>query len=400
MRGGRGPVLAAFGGSGETVSSTVRTSDVAVPPLNLAAGFAAIREELLREITAICDSGYYVLGPKVSAFEDALARACGAKHALGLSSGTDALLLALMALDIGPGDEVIVPSFTFFATAGVVSRVGATPVFCDIDPETYNCTRGHVEPLITSRTKAVIPVHLYGQLCDINPLLDLAKQKNLHVIEDACQAIAAADATGRQAGAFGLCGSLSFYPTKNLGAIGDAGALLFRDDTAFFEKCRQFRLHGETQKYHHQYVGGNFRIDALQAAILNIKLPHLDTWTRQRRQRAARYSELFTAAGLCPEFVRLPAERIGTHTYHQYVVRAGRRDELVKHLSERKIGSGIYYPIPLHLQECFAALGGRKGQLPHSEKAAAEVLALPMYPELTDEQQQAVVAAVADFYRR
>jgi len=375
------------------------TADSAVPPLNLAANFAAVRDELLAEMTAVAASGGYVLGPKVAAFETALAQYCGTRHALGLSSGTDALLVALMALNVGPGDEVIVPTFTFFATAGTVARLGARPVFCDIDPTTYNIDPAQVARLITPRTKALIPVHLYGQLADMRSLLAVTTPRSVPVIEDAAQAIGAHDAEGRLAGSFGLCGALSFYPTKNLGALGDAGALVTNDDP-LLELCRKLRIHGSGYTYYHERVGGNFRIDALQAAILSIKLRHLEAWTRARRTRAARYTELVAAAGLAPEHVRPPQEINGRHVYHQYVLRARRRDELIAFLKERQIGAGVYYPLPLHLQTCFAGLGHRPGDFPHAEKAAAEVVALPIYPELTDAQQQAVVHALTAFYRR
>lgn len=374
------------------------TSLISVPPLNLAGQFASVREELLRELTEVAASGYYVLGPKVTAFEADLARYCGTKHALGLSSGTDALLIAMMALGIGPADEVIVPTFTFFATAGTVARLGARPVFCDIAPQTYNIDVARVERLITPRTKAIIPVHLYGQLADMHPLLALAAQHKLPVIEDAAQAIGAKDNRGTMAGAVGLMGALSFYPTKNLGALGDAGALLTNDD-GLFELTQKLRIHGSGHTYYHDIVGGNFRIDALQAALLSRKLQHLEAWTEQRRARAARYTELITAAGLSPGHVQPPREIHGRHVYHQYVLRAQRRDELVAFLKDRKIGAGVYYPLPLHLQKCFAHLGHKAGDFPNAERAAAEVVALPIYPELTDEQQHAVVAALTAFYR-
>lgn len=375
------------------------TEPIAVPPLNLAGNFAPLRDEVLREIAEICDSGYYILGPKVAAFEEQLARWTGAGHALGVSSGTDAILLALMALDIGPGDEVIVPTFTFFCTAGCVSRVGATPVFVDVEPDTFNLDARQLPAKITPRTRALIPVHLYGQLADTDALAAIAKPRAIAIIEDAAQAIGATTADGRQAGTIGEFGCISFYPTKNLGALGDAGALLV-NDAALFEKSRQLRLHGETRKYHHKYVGGNFRIDALQAAILSIKLRRLSDWNRARAAHAARYTQLLAEAGLSPEFVRAPLVGPGTHAWHQYVIRAPRRDALVAALNERKIGSGVYYPVPLHLQECFAHLGGKAGDFPVAEKAAQEVLALPMYPELTEAQQVAVVDAIRAFYRR
>lgn len=382
--------------------TTAAQPTIAVPPLNLAANFRPLRAELLAEIAAICDSGYYVLGPKVAEFEENLAKYCRAPHALGLSSGTDAILLALMTLDIGPGDEVILPSFTFFATAGCVARVGAKPVFCDIDPQTFNMDVKHAATLVTPRTKAIMPVHLYGQLADMPAINALAQRHGFKVIEDAAQAIGAteqADGTGGMAGALSDFGCISFYPTKNLGAIGDAGALLTRD-AKVHEKAKQLRLHGETKKYHHQYIGGNFRIDALQAAILNIKLKHLNDWNQQRRTLANRYTARLNESGAAPRYVTPPSERIGKHVYHQYVIRVTQRDELVAYLSERKIGTGVYYPVPLHMQECFAYLGYKAGQLPHSEKAAAEVLGLPIYPELTHEQQDAVVDSIATFYQK
>lgn len=370
-----------------------------VPALNLAGQFAALRDELLTELTEVAASGGYVLGPKVAAFEEALARYCGTRFALGLSSGTDALLAALMALGIGPGDEVIVPDFTFFGTAGTVARVGAKPVFCDIDPVTYNLDVAHAAALITPRTKAIMPVHLYGQLADMPRLMELAQRHNLPVIEDACQAIGAHDENARMAGSFGICGALSFYPTKNLGALGDAGALL-SNDANFHEHCRKLRIHGSGHTYFHDFIGGNFRIDALQAAVLARKLTHLEDWTVRRRACAARYSELIHASGLAPEFIQPPREVIGRHVYHQYVLRAQRRDELAAFMKERQIGVGVYYPLPLHLQVCFQYLGHSAGQFPHSERAAAEVLALPIYPELTPTQQETVVSALVAFYRR
>ncbi|MBI5864717.1 MAG: DegT/DnrJ/EryC1/StrS family aminotransferase [Planctomycetes bacterium] len=371
-----------------------------VPALNLAANFHELRDELLAEIQAVCESGYYVLGPKVAAFEEALAASCGARRAVALSSGTDALLLSLMALGVGPGDEVVVPSFTFFATAGVVARLGAKPVFCDVHPDTFNAGAEHFERFITKKTKVLIPVHLYGQMAEMKPIEELARRRGLAIVEDACQAIGAREPgeNGRYAGAVGTFGALSFYPTKNLGALGDAGAVLTSDEQ-MYELARRLRIHGSGHTYYHEVVGGNFRIDALQAAILTIKLKRLPIWARQRAARARVYNELFVASGLTPEFVHLPSERNGHHVYHQYVIRADRRDGLFEHLKQRKIGAGIYYPLPLHLQKCFLHLGGRAGDLPSAERAAAEVLALPMYPELTDVQQAAVVQAVREFYR-
>lgn len=371
-----------------------------VPPLNLAAGFAALRDELMAEITKVCESGGYVLGPKVAAFEADLASYCGAKFALGVSSGTDALLMALMALNIGPGDEVIVPTFTFFGTAGVVSRVGARPVFCDIDPATFNIDVEQAAGLLTTRTRAVIPVHLYGRMAELRPLFEAFNRHGVAVIEDAAQAIGAThpDYPGRRAGAIGTFGCTSFYPTKNLGAFGDAGALLTNDEK-LFELARKLRVHGSGHTYYHDMIGGNFRIDALQAAILNVKLRRLDAWNARRAALAAHYGELLAQAGLAGSSVTPPAAGRGTHVYHQYVIRCARREELTEHLKRRQIGHGVYYPLPLHLQRCYEELGYTRGAFPHAERAAQEVLALPMYPELREERQEAVVGALAEFYR-
>ena len=370
-----------------------------VPTLNLQAAFNAQADELLAELQAIAKSGQYILGPKTLEFEQSLAQYCHCRHALGMSSGTDAQIAGLMAMNVGPGDEVIVPSFTFFATAGCVSRVGARPVFCDIEPETFNIDVRHAESLVTGKTRALAAVHLYGQLADMKALLDVGARRKLPVIEDAAQAIGAHQDGVGWAGAIGLFGWLSFYPTKNLGAMGDAGALLTNDDE-FMQRCTRIRVHGSGHTYYHDVVGGNFRIDAIQSALLHIKLRRLEAVTEQRRAKARGYAERLKAAGLVPELVRPPVERFGRHVYHQYVLRAVRRDELAAYLKERQIGCGVYYPVPLHLQKCFANLGYQAGALPHSEQAAAEVLALPIYPELTDAQQDAVVAAIKAFYRR
>lgn len=381
-----------------TPHPTVPSDAPAVPPLNLVAQFKDVEAEVLAVLGEIARSGMYILGPRVAAFENALAQYCGVPHALGLSSGTDALLVALMALRIGPGDEVIVPTFTFFGTAGVVARVGARPIYCDIDPETYNIDVAQLERLVTSRTRAIIPVHLYGQCADMDAILALARRRDIPVVEDAAQAIGAKMPDGRPAGSMGTFGALSFYPTKNLGAMGDAGALLTRS-AELFETARKLRVHGSGHTYYHDLVGGNFRIDVLQAAILHVKLAQLERWTEARRARAARYTALLADAGLTPEFVRAPVERCGRHVYHQYVIRAARRDALAEWLKDRRIGCGVYYPLPLHLQKCFAHLGYKAGDFPVAERAAEEVLALPIYPELTDAQQRAVVDAIAAFYR-
>jgi dTDP-4-amino-4,6-dideoxygalactose transaminase len=374
------------------------SDDTPVPPLNLSGNFAAISTELMAELAAVAASGYYVLGPKVTAFEAALAEYCGTRHAIGLSSGTDALLAALMALEVGPGDEVVIPTFTFFATAGVVARLGARPVFCDIEPDAFNIDVQALERALTPRTKAIIPVHLYGRMADMPSVLEVANGRGVAVVEDAAQAIGARlEDSGKMAGSFGCMGALSFYPTKNLGALGDAGAIV-TDDPRLDESLRKLRVHGSGHTYYHDRIGGNFRIDALQAALLAIKLKHLEGWTEQRIARAARYTELLESAGLVPDRVRPPAVLRGRHVYHQYVIRTQRRDELAEFLKQRKIGCGVYYPVPLHLQTCFKHLGHKPGDFPVAETAAREVLALPIYPELTDAQQRAVVQAIADFH--
>ncbi|MGE3180138.1 MAG: DegT/DnrJ/EryC1/StrS family aminotransferase [Phycisphaerae bacterium] len=375
-----------------------KTGITAVPTLNLKAGFAAQREELLAELQEVAESGYYVLGPKVEQFEAALREYNNAKFALALSSGTDAHLAGMMAMGIGPGDEVIVPAFTFFATAGCVSRLGATPVFCDIDPVTYNLNPKAIEAAITKHTKAIAPVHLYGQLADMRTILAIGKKNNIPVIEDAAQAIGANDDELGFAGAIGHFGWLSFYPTKNLGAMGDAGALLTNNEE-FYELCRKIRVHGSGHTYFHDVVGGNFRIDAIQAALLTIKMKRLEEVTEQRRDRAHGYTQRIQAAGLDPEFVETPREKFGRHVYHQYILRAKKRDDLMTHLREKNIGCGIYYPLPLHMQKCFAYLEQKEGSLPESERAANEVLGLPIYPELSDDQLDYVVAAIAEFYQ-
>lgn len=381
------------------MSTTMATPrhTVPVPILNLPAAFEAQREELLAEIAGIAASGQYVLGAKVQTFESALAAYCGARFALGMSSGTDAQLAGLMAMGIGPGDEVIVPAFTFFATAGCVARLGATPVFCDVDPTTYNIDVLDAARRITTRTKAIAAVHLYGQMADMPALLELGRERNLPILEDAAQAIGANAQGVGSAGAIGHFGWLSFYPTKNLGAMGDAGALLTNDES-FMQRCTKIRVHGSGHTYFHESIGGNFRIDALQAAVLHIRLRRLEHVTELRRQKAAGYSRRFDQAGLSPNLVHPPTEVCGRHVYHQYVIRAPRRDELAAYLRERQIGCGVYYPLPLHLQPCFRSLGGKRGDFPESERAAQEVLGLPIYPELTDLQQDAVVSAIREFY--
>jgi dTDP-4-amino-4,6-dideoxygalactose transaminase len=367
-----------------------------VPLLDLKAQYAPIREEIRAAMDRVCDSQELILGKEVAALEEELARFCGVSRTLGVSSGTDALLVALMAANVGPGDEVITPAYSFFATAGVVARLGARPVFVDIEAETFNLDSRQVEGRITPRTTAIIPVHLYGRCAELDPILAAAARRGIPVIEDAAQAIGAKDGNGRQAGTIGQMGCFSFYPTKNLGAFGDAG-LVVTGDAAVAESIKILRVHGQNPKYHHKVIGGNFRIDALQAAVLRVKLRRLPEWTAGRRRNAERYRRLFQEAGLIPA-VTLPRDVPG-HIYNQFVIRVPNRDGLQAFLSEKGVGTEIYYPVPLHLQECFASLGGRKGEFPVSEAVAADSLALPIYPELSEDQLRHVVEAIAAFYR-
>lgn len=338
------------------------------------------------------------MGPEVEAFEHEVASVVDVRHAIGVSSGTDALVAALMALGIGPGDEVVTSTFSFFATAGSIARVGATPVLVDIDPDTFNIDVVAATRACTARTRALMPVHLFGQSADMSAVLALADEYHLKVIEDAAQAIGASDHGGK-VGAIGNLGCFSFFPSKNLGAFGDAGLVTTNDD-AMARTVRLLRNHGMEPKYFHKMIGGNFRIDALQAAILRVKLPHLAGWTSARRANAARYRQLFADAGLTDTVV-LPGERADRfHIYNQFVVRVPDRDGLKRHLDGAGVGTEIYYPVPFNRQECFAYLGYRPEDFPHAEKAAAEVLALPIYPELTAEQQAYVVEQMAAHYRR
>jgi dTDP-4-amino-4,6-dideoxygalactose transaminase len=367
---------------------------MAVPLLDLTRQYAPLRDEVREVLDRVCDSQRFILGPEVEAFERESARALGSAHAVGVSSGTDALLVALMALDVGPGDEVILPSFTFFATAGVVARLGATPVFADIDPVDYCMPASEVARLRTPRTRAVIPVHLFGQAADMAGILEAAD--GLPVIEDCAQSWGAAF-NGQQVGSMGIMGAFSFFPSKNLGGFGDGGLVTTGDD-GLAARLRELRMHGQSGPYLHPRVGGNFRLDALQGAILRVKLPHVEAWIGGRRANAARYRELFEQAGLAG-VVGLPEEVPGRgHTYNQFVIRVPRRDELRAYLLERGIGCAVYYPLPLHLQPCFAGLGGSDGDLPQAERASREVLAIPVFPELTAAEQEEVVGAIADFY--
>lgn len=345
-----------------------------VPLLDLKAHHAPLEHELLAAVERVVKSGHYIMGPDVERFEAEAAQYCRVKYALGVSSGTDALVLALMALGIGPGDEVLVPSFTFFATAGAVSRVGATPVFMDVEPGSLNLDAHAIAQAVTKKTRAIIPVHLYGQCADMDAVLAAAEKFKLFVVEDAAQAIGADHPRGR-AGAMGDVGCLSFFPTKNLGALGDAGMVTTNDQPLYLE-MKKLRVHGAEPKYFHGEVGGNFRLDALQAAALSVKLKHLDRWTRGRRENAARYDELFAkhkltgALGVTlPSRVWKNAKLAHDHIFNQYVIRAAKRDELRSYLKTRDVDTEIYYPLPLHLQQCFAALGRKKGELPVSERA-------------------------------
>ena len=383
-----------------------------VPLLDLRAQYAPLKTAIQSAISELCETQFFVLGPKVAELEEQIAAYSQARYAIGVSSGTDALLLALMALDIGPGDEVVTSPYTFFATAGVIARVNARPVFCDIDPATFNLSPAAVEAFLAGqcetrgdalinkatggRVRALMPVHLYGQMADMDALLELAAQYGLAVIEDAAQAIGAETEDGRRAGSLGDIGCFSFFPTKNLGAFGDAG-MCVTNDAALAEALRIKRVHGGEPKYYHQVIGGNFRLDALQAVVLIEKLKHLDAWTAARQANAAHYDALFAAAGLEGK-VATPVARRGRHIYNQYVVRCERRDELRSFLSGRGIGTEIYYPVSLHAQDCFRYLGHAPDDFPESTRASAETLALPIYPELTAAQREYVVARLAEFY--
>jgi dTDP-4-amino-4,6-dideoxygalactose transaminase len=366
-----------------------------VPLLDLKPQYAALRDEIRAAIDRVCDSQYFILGPEVSEFENAVAEFCGTLHAVGMSSGTDALLAALMAIDVGPGDEVITSTYSFFATAAVIVRLGARPVFVDIDPVSFNIDPEAAAAKVTPRSKAIMPVHLYGRCVEMGPLVEAAATHGLTVIEDAAQALSARDRDGRRAGALGHMGCFSFFPSKNLGGFGDGG-MVTTDDEELAEKLRVLRMQGGKPKYHHKVVGGNFRLDALQAAVLRVKLAHLDDWSEGRRANADRYRAVFEEMDLVGR-VGLP-EDVPGHVYNQFVIRVPERDRLREFMSEREIGTEIYYPIPLHLQECLADLGYKEGDLPHSEAAARETLALPVYPELTEEQQRYVVETIREFY--
>jgi dTDP-4-amino-4,6-dideoxygalactose transaminase len=386
-----------------------------VPLLDLKAQYEAIKPDVDRAIGEVLESQHFILGPVVDRCEESIAAYCGARFGVGMSSGTDALLICLMAERIGAGDEVVAPPYTFFATAGAVARVGARPVFVDIDPVTYNVDTTRLESTLSPRTRAIVPVHLYGQCAEMDAVVALASHRKILVIEDAAQAIGA-EYRRRRAGSMGDYGALSFFPSKNLGAAGDAG-LVVTNDAERAETLHIYRAHGSRPKYYHRAIGGNFRLDALQAAVISAKLPHLDAWTAGRNRNAERYGRLFASSGLTVvdsktwASVRKPGTPMGTgphvvlpsvvtdrHVFNQYVIRVASRDALKAALQRKGVGTEVYYPVPLHLQECFSALGYSQGDFPESELAAHETLALPIYPELTEEQASYVVSCIRDFF--
>ncbi|MBF0351624.1 MAG: DegT/DnrJ/EryC1/StrS family aminotransferase [SAR324 cluster bacterium] len=383
-----------------------------VPLLDLKGQLRPLRDEILAAIVDVLDSTQYIMGPKVEELERAVAQYSGCSHALGVSSGTDALLLALMGLNVGPGDLVITSTFSFFATAGVIARLNATPVLTDIDPVTFNMSPAHLSEILKAmpedtrnKVKAIIPVHLYGQCADMQSLMKVAAQWNIPVIEDAAQAIGAEyplEGKVQRAGSMGKMGCFSFFPSKNLGGIGDGGMIVTNDST-LAQYLVYLRNHGANPKYYHKFIGGNFRLDPLQAAVLNVKLPHLDQWHQQRQRNANRYIELFSKAGIAE--VALPAAVYQTHKisnyhiYNQFMIRVPQRDELRQFLQSQQIVTEVYYPVPFHVQECFSYLNYKSGDFPESEKAAREVLALPIYPELTEEMQAHVVQQIKAFYQ-
>ena len=376
-----------------------------VPFFDLTPQSSLIEEEIKSAFNEVFKTQQFIMGPQIEGLEKAIAGYCQTTYAMGVASGSDALFLSLMALGIGPGDEVILPPFTFFATAGSVSRIGAIPVFVDIDPDTYNIDPKKIEEKITKKTKAVLPVHLFGQCADMDPILQISNEKKLYVIEDAAQALGSeykpqSNSKGRRAGQMGNLGCFSFYPTKNLGAFGDAG-MVVTNDPHLSEKVRILRVHGSQPKYYHKWIGINSRLDTIQAAILLVKFKYLEKWTKTRQRLAKKYEELFRDLLSLVEELRLPAiQYTNRHIFHQYVIRVPKRDQLRKFLSEEGIGTDIYYPLPLHLQECFSFLKYRRGELPISEKASEETLALPIFPELKEDQQERVVDRIKAFYKK
>lgn len=375
-----------------------------VPLLDLKAHHEPLQKEILDAVEQVFKSQAFILGAEVGKLEERVAAYCQAKYGIGVTSGTDALLIALMALGVGPGDEVITSPYSFFATAGVVARLGAKPVLVDIDPKTFNIDPARISQAMTPKSKAIIPVHLYGQCADMGPIMELATRHNVSVIEDAAQAIGSEYRDGRRACSMGTIGCLSFFPSKNLGCLGDGG-MVVTNDADLAERIRILRVHGSQPKYYHKLIGGNFRLDTIQAAVLNVKLNYLDGWTKRRQENAARYETLFRQSGLVQQGkVRLPDPVYRDkgikhyHIYNQFVLRVERRDDLIAHLKQKGIGAEIYYPVPFHLQECFRYLGHKAGDFPESERAANETIAIPIYPELTMAQQTEVVEAIASFY--
>lgn len=367
-----------------------------VPMLDLKAQYAAIKPEIDAAIEHVVASQHFINGPEVEVLEADIAQYCKAKHCIGVSSGSDALLVALMALGIGPKDEVITTPYTFFATVGAIVRLGARPVFADIDPVTFNINPAEIACRVTSRTRAIIPVHLFGQCADMDPILEIARRHKLAVIEDAAQALGA-EYKGRRAGSMGTVGCFSFFPSKNLGAFGDAGAVI-TNDAALADKIRLLRGHGSNPKYYHQLVGGNFRLDALQAAVLRVKLKYLDAWTARRQENASWYDAALGGDFRLLPYLQTPMVMQSRHIFNQYVVRFHERDALAAHLKKKQIGCEVYYPQPMHLQECFLYLGHVSSEFPESEVAAQTTLALPVYPELTADQLNQVANSVTDFY--
>lgn len=377
---------------------------MAVPLLDLNANHQPLHQAIMAALEQTFRSNAFILGPEVGKLEERVAAYCQARYGIGVTSGTDALLLALMALGIGPEDEVVTTPYSFFATAGVIVRLGAKPVLVDIDPVTYNIDPAKIRSVLTAKSKAIIPVHLYGQCADMAPIMDIAKRHNLSVIEDAAQAIGSEYRDGRRVCSMGTIGCLSFFPSKNLGCLGDGG-MAITNDPELAERMRILRVHGSKPKYYHKVIGGNFRLDTIQAAVLNVKLNYLDGWTKRRQENAERYELLFRQSGVVQKGnVRLPQAVYRSagvkhyHIYNQFVLRVERRDALMGHLKQKGIGAEIYYPVPFHLQECFQYLGHKKGDFPESERAADETIAIPIYPELTLAQQTEVVEAITAFY--
>ncbi len=387
-----------------------------VPLLDLKAQFATIRDEVLKQVNEVLESQQFILSPKVKELEETIAKYSRVKHAIGVSSGTDALLISLMTAEIGQGDEVITSPYSFFATAGCISRINAVPVFIDIDPQTFNIDPSRIEAAVTNKTKAIIPVHLFGQMADMDPIMEIAGKHDLYVIEDGAQALGA-EYNGKRAGSIGDFGCFSFFPSKNLGGAGDGGMVVTNNDH-LAEKLRILRVHGGMPKYYHRVIGGNFRLDSLQAAILLVKIKYLDGWTKKRQENANYYRKLFHDAGLVIERagclengcqdsancelkgkrgIILPKEVMNRHIYNQFIIRLEGRDDLREFLKRRNIGTEVYYPVPLHAQDCFAYLGYRTGEFPASECAASTSLAIPIYPELTKNQMEEVVDAISEF---